>query len=232
MYFVGQTTNHLNKIWQEHIRESIRHNNQPLYKDMRKYGIDKFKIRVIEECTSELLNEREAYWINEYNSYDNGYNIRVEDILEKQRKKKESLQRENRFNHIQNLKGVGNGIHHRIQVKTINVETLEEKYYDSITECAKALNVEVTNLHRSLKHGWKVHGHRVIRLESKHTSYSICGIDRITNKIVYTFPSIRAAGRELGNGNWTGCVKSLRHPHRYTWKGCYWFFDDESSSNN
>lgn len=41
---------------------------------MNKYGIDKFHISLVEECTIENLNEREQYWINQYDSYKNGYN--------------------------------------------------------------------------------------------------------------------------------------------------------------
>jgi hypothetical protein len=28
----------------------------------------------IEECNNDLLNDRERYWINYYDSYKNGYN--------------------------------------------------------------------------------------------------------------------------------------------------------------
>jgi hypothetical protein len=117
----------------------------------------------------------------------------------------------------------GDGKHSSIKVKTINVDTLEETFYDSITECADGLGVTINHLHRSIKNGWKVHKHRIIKLEDKKKSYAVYGVDKITNKVKYTFPSIRAAGRELGSAS--GCNKSLKHPHRYTWKGCYWFYD-------
>lgn len=41
---------------------------------MRKYGIDNFKFSVLEECDKEDLNEKEKYWIEKYDSYNNGYN--------------------------------------------------------------------------------------------------------------------------------------------------------------
>lgn len=60
------------------------HRNQSLYggKDMNcpfhlainKYGIDNFDFEIIEECDKSLLNEREQYWIEYYDSYNNGYN--------------------------------------------------------------------------------------------------------------------------------------------------------------
>lgn len=45
---------------------------------INKYGKEKFKIEILEECESEdHLNEREIYWINFFNSRDRliGYNI-------------------------------------------------------------------------------------------------------------------------------------------------------------
>lgn len=45
---------------------------------IKKYGLNRFKCELIEECISENhLNEREIYWINKFNSLDPevGYNI-------------------------------------------------------------------------------------------------------------------------------------------------------------
>lgn len=44
---------------------------------MRKYGIDNFSFEIIEECQIEQLNEREIYWISQYNSNlpEFGYNL-------------------------------------------------------------------------------------------------------------------------------------------------------------
>jgi hypothetical protein len=39
---------------------------------MNKYGIEHFHIELIEETDSP--EEREIYWIEQYNSYHNGYN--------------------------------------------------------------------------------------------------------------------------------------------------------------
>ena len=73
-YYIGQTIHELNKRWKEHIYQSIKMNPAPLYKSMRKYGLDKFNIKVLEECPIDNLDEKETYWINEHNSYSKGYN--------------------------------------------------------------------------------------------------------------------------------------------------------------
>ena len=41
---------------------------------IHKYGKENFTIEVIEKCDQQLLNEREKYWINYYDSYEKGYN--------------------------------------------------------------------------------------------------------------------------------------------------------------
>ena len=43
---------------------------------MRKYGLEVFTLTILEECSLEELNEREAYYIQTYNSLTpNGYNV-------------------------------------------------------------------------------------------------------------------------------------------------------------
>lgn len=53
----------------------IHYYHNRLYTAMRQYGLENFSFEVIEECPSEKLNEREVYWIEYYDSYNNGYNM-------------------------------------------------------------------------------------------------------------------------------------------------------------
>ena len=41
---------------------------------MRKYGTDCFQIELVEECSRDVTEEREKYWIKHYNSFGDGYN--------------------------------------------------------------------------------------------------------------------------------------------------------------
>lgn len=45
-----------------------------IYRAMAKHGVENFYVEEIEECNVEDLNEREAYWVEQYDSYRNGYN--------------------------------------------------------------------------------------------------------------------------------------------------------------
>ena len=74
--YIGQTSSSIDYRWQTHIHDSKKAEcqNRPLYRAFHKYGIENFTVEEIEECNSEIVNEREIYWINYYNSYKEGYN--------------------------------------------------------------------------------------------------------------------------------------------------------------
>ena len=68
--YIGKTTFTIESRWNRHCYEVYRNRLQySLYKAMRKYGIENFTIVKIEEVPDDLLNEREKYWIEYYNSY-------------------------------------------------------------------------------------------------------------------------------------------------------------------
>lgn len=75
--YIGITNQGYKKRWHKHISDSYRRSYSPLHLAINKYGADRFKIEIIENCeTIEELKEREIYWIKEYNSYNRkiGYN--------------------------------------------------------------------------------------------------------------------------------------------------------------
>lgn len=77
--YVGQTSLTIEKRWKRHC-DCVRwneHPDLPLYVAMKKYGVEKFIVSQIEECDDSLLNEREVYWIKQYDTYHNGYNATI-----------------------------------------------------------------------------------------------------------------------------------------------------------
>jgi group I intron endonuclease len=48
-----------------------------LYNSLTKYGYDNHKFEIIEECSDEILHEREIYFIKHYNCIEEGLNIRL-----------------------------------------------------------------------------------------------------------------------------------------------------------
>lgn len=78
--YIGQTRVTEPQRWQQHVWYA---NNCPekdsllLCYAIRKYGKENFQREIIEKCDNSLLNNREIYWINYYNSTDKkiGYNL-------------------------------------------------------------------------------------------------------------------------------------------------------------
>lgn len=46
----------------------------PLHQDIRKLGKDNFEWEILEECAEFELNDKEEYWIEHYDTFNNGYN--------------------------------------------------------------------------------------------------------------------------------------------------------------
>lgn len=74
--YIGKTLHSIQKRFQEHIKDSqkVRYDKRPLYDAMNKYGIENFELALVENAEAELLDEREKYWIEYYDTYKNGYN--------------------------------------------------------------------------------------------------------------------------------------------------------------
>lgn len=74
--YVGKTIRTIETRWREHLKDFYNHkkDNLPLYAAMNKYGIDNFAIEQIEECTDEEVSERERFWIENFQSFKQGYN--------------------------------------------------------------------------------------------------------------------------------------------------------------
>ena len=74
--YIGQTIQNVQNRWRQHVQDAYE--NQKclhLCSAIVKYGKENFSVEEIEKCSQELLDEREIYWIKEYNSQSEGYNI-------------------------------------------------------------------------------------------------------------------------------------------------------------
>lgn len=76
--YVGQTTQSLDRRFANHCcNSSNRGQNMYIKRAILKYGKEHFKIELIEECSIKWLNARETYWIEYFDSYNNGYNLTI-----------------------------------------------------------------------------------------------------------------------------------------------------------
>lgn len=73
--YIGQTCQKdVRKRWYQHKTDCRAGKPWPLYRAMRKYGIENFTFEVVQECNKKDLNKLEIYWIKQYNSCGKGYN--------------------------------------------------------------------------------------------------------------------------------------------------------------
>lgn len=74
--YIGQSVN-IERRWSEHkVKSKI--SNGILYNAIRKNGLENFDFSIICECKVEELDEKEIYYIQQYNSLiPNGYNIQL-----------------------------------------------------------------------------------------------------------------------------------------------------------
>ena len=86
--YVGSTTKNLTNSkrkdnagfkyrWLSHLRQIINknHYNKRLMYTVYKYGIENIQFEILEFCKPEDCIEREQYWINTLDSFENGYNL-------------------------------------------------------------------------------------------------------------------------------------------------------------
>lgn len=128
--YIGQS-NDIERRWKEHKKRSKRLQS-PLYLAIKQDGIENFSFEVLEECSLEMLNEREQYWIEYYNSTDAkyGYNIL----------------KYSGYNHSDNLKQNHNYTKlTKQQVEEIKVKLRDNSY--SIAEIARQYNCTDMAIH-------------------------------------------------------------------------------------
>lgn len=75
--YIGQSRD-IYERWKSH-RYSYKNNKNKskIYLAIREYGIENFIFEILEEIKEENLNDRELYWIEVYDSINNGYNSSI-----------------------------------------------------------------------------------------------------------------------------------------------------------
>lgn len=72
--YVGKTVTTLANRWLHH-KDAYQKYDWHLYRAMRKYGIEHFWIEKLENCSDNIIDEREKYWIKKLDTFNNGYNM-------------------------------------------------------------------------------------------------------------------------------------------------------------
>lgn len=77
--YIGKTESEVAYRWKQHCRDSFLEShgdyNFPFHRAIRKYGIENFIVKCIDKSEDkEELKEKEKYWIQHYDTFNNGYN--------------------------------------------------------------------------------------------------------------------------------------------------------------
>lgn len=77
--YIGQTIQTIKERFYQHCATKCSDSvlNMAIHRAIKKYGKFNFTIEVIEEVDKDSLNDREKFWIEYYNSYNNGYNSTI-----------------------------------------------------------------------------------------------------------------------------------------------------------
>lgn len=87
--YIGQSVNII-KRWSVHKTYPFNKKNEKknkrayyshLYNSIRKYGLENFEFIILEECSRDLLNEKELYYIKKFNSTDFNFGYNNTDII-------------------------------------------------------------------------------------------------------------------------------------------------------
>lgn len=199
--YIGCSKN-IEQRWKQHKR--IPKIKTSLYNAFRKYGINNFKFEIVELCLESELSEKEKYWINYYNSYNNGYN--------------ETLG--------------GEGVHGYKDI-SIEQYSLSGQYINSYSSIAEAIRItgiknisNVVNKKNFTAGGfqWFKKGMANPKNYYKQSKNNQKPVEQYTKNGVYiqTFPSIRSA-TEFVNGKYQNnitiaCKDFSKTAYGYKWK--------------
>lgn len=251
--YVGQTIKTINQRWAQHIQEARRMSGYPLHRAIRKYGAHKFMVKELWQGDVDLLDEKEKYYMDVYETFTNPKHYNAKDggdrpILSEETKQKLSKISSKHIRtkeHIANMSAAmkkiphnygfhlpenrGTGATSRCKMKSVNVETGEERIWESATAAAEELTGnrrKHTVILGAADNGWKAYGYRWQRLGPKTNKKPVYGVHKITWERTPVYPSGREAIRQHSGSNAakSGILKSLKNPNKYSWLGYYWFY--------
>lgn len=72
--YIGKTYDSIDRRFKQHISKAKSGSNSPIHKAFRKYGVDNFKIYLLDNYPESILEQEEVKAIQLYETFTNGYN--------------------------------------------------------------------------------------------------------------------------------------------------------------
>ncbi len=209
--YIGQTSRNVEQRFKEHIN---RDTETKLSQAFKKYGVNNFYYEILEEVDNKMLNEREIYWINCYNSYTCGYNMTpggfnmdsAIEILKKPVEKRDA----NTYQIIATYNSVSDA------ARDMDIDNWEAIRKNICTCCSN-------KTHTAYGYRWNYVGEEIDttkRGEKRKKPVLMC--DKATQQIIKEFDSAKDANIYLNKTNGshiTDCCKGkLSSIYGYVWK--------------
>lgn len=74
--YIGQSRDIEHRFYYYRLSNDWIKEQRKLYNSLKKYGYENHIFEIIEECSEETINEKEIYWIDFYNSVEQGLNLK------------------------------------------------------------------------------------------------------------------------------------------------------------
>lgn len=222
------------------------HENKHLQRAWNKYGKDSFKFEIICECPIELLDNNEIYYIDFYDSYNNGYNndrggsannkmpmpleVRNKMSLTRLNISEEEKMRNREKNIINHLSESDEIYQVDFNQKIVNIWT-------SARRAARELNIEQSCIWNCLKKLRKTYKGYIWIYPSEYKSLNVDDYMnfKVKNRNVYCFDLFGVLIRKYSNANDvakdgydpSGILKVCKSTHKLkTYKNMLWSFNN------
>tara|TARA_R110000868_G_scaffold68159_1_gene201518 strand:- start:1732 stop:2538 length:807 start_codon:yes stop_codon:yes gene_type:complete len=192
--------------WKEHIKSS-KISTYPIHCAIRKYGVSNFKFRIVEECSNTIVKEKEQYYIQKYNTFNEGYNATL---------------------------GGDTSSLSNIRVSCYTKKGVWVKDYDSITEASKEVNGDIGAISRCIngkrfsayKFRWSNVNDTLPVVKLNYQKVKICAYSKTIG--YKEFDSIMECSKIL-NVNRRNINRSLKsdNDNKRSCNGWYFFFKDQ-----
>ena len=162
--YIGITESTLEKRYDEHLSKYRNGDTRHLYQAMRKYGLDNFEVSVVEDNISsykELLDKERSY-VEQFNSYNNGYNMtpggdsnpmNSKVVSDKHDAKMRSKEVRTKISNTMKEKAA-NGLLFSDEHKKHLTESLKDSVYMYNPNTNKMTRVRTSNIDTYLADGW------------------------------------------------------------------------------
>jgi len=201
--------------------QHLKHHNRTMQNLFNKYGINNIYFEIIEECSEEVLIEREAFYIETLNPY-------INHILDPQSLVRDDVYRK-RISESRK-KAYANGLKPH-NLKAVHKYSLDKGEYlesfESLTAAAKSINAKSINSIKAVCNGKQTSAggyiwsyNKVSLVFSKDKKYKLQPVLQYTIDDIFIkkWESIKQASKELGISNINRAISKNLTAGGYRWK--------------